>query len=329
MKKVSIILLAFILLFNTCVFADDSEAVNPVELPSIDAAVCERPVSEEILIDGSTKQTYENISEEQFNTFLLYAEQEGCSLPDYTVKGSLFKGSFLKNGKTFSVSYDLSTGFVTAVYPKGTIAGKRVCHQVGDTVIFGRYEQDNDLSNGKEEIEWIVLDIQDDYMLLMSQYGLDCKFYNESADKSTWENCTLRKWLNAEFVNESFTETEQEMIRNSEIKNEDNKNYHTSGGSSTTDKVFLLSIDEAEMYSVSNEERRCVPTSYSIAQGIKMYNTSRVKGKDTGWWWLRSPGHFSGSAAYVNSSGAIDNNGVTIIRNKLMVRPAMWVDLNI
>ena len=28
---------------------------------------------------------------------------------------------------------------------------------VGDTIFFGEYEQDNNLSNGKEEIEWIVL----------------------------------------------------------------------------------------------------------------------------------------------------------------------------
>lgn len=29
--------------------------------------------------------------------------------------------------------------------------------EIGSTVFFGSYEQDNDISNGKEEIEWIVL----------------------------------------------------------------------------------------------------------------------------------------------------------------------------
>ena len=27
----------------------------------------------------------------------------------------------------------------------------------GDTVVFGSYEQDNDLTNGQEPLEWIVL----------------------------------------------------------------------------------------------------------------------------------------------------------------------------
>ena len=30
--------------------------------------------------------------------------------------------------------------------------------QIGDYITFGSYEQDNDISNGKEDIEWLVLD---------------------------------------------------------------------------------------------------------------------------------------------------------------------------
>ena len=42
--------------------------------------------------------------------------------------------------------------------------------KVGDTYKFGSYEQDNKTSNGKEEIEWIVLDKDGISLLLISKY---------------------------------------------------------------------------------------------------------------------------------------------------------------
>ena len=43
----------------------------------------------------------------------------------------------------------------------------------GDIVIFGSYEQDNDESNGTEDIEWLVLAREDNKALLISKYALD------------------------------------------------------------------------------------------------------------------------------------------------------------
>lgn len=53
----------------------------------------------------------------------------------------------------------------------------KIC-QVGDCVEFGTYEQDNDASNGKEAIEWLVLEVQNGKILIISKYGLDCRPYN-------------------------------------------------------------------------------------------------------------------------------------------------------
>ncbi len=50
--------------------------------------------------------------------------------------------------------------------------------QIGDLYSFGSYEQDNDLTNGAEPIDWEVLDIQDNRALLISKYALDSKPYN-------------------------------------------------------------------------------------------------------------------------------------------------------
>ena len=51
--------------------------------------------------------------------------------------------------------------------------------QKGQYITFGKYEQDGDLDNGKEPIEWEVLSIEPGQALLLSKYALDFKKYDE------------------------------------------------------------------------------------------------------------------------------------------------------
>ncbi|MBR4550778.1 MAG: hypothetical protein IKO13_00625, partial [Oscillospiraceae bacterium] len=91
--------------------------------------------------------------------------------------------------------------------------------RAGDHVFFGHYEQDGDKSNGSEEIEWRVLEVREDRVLVISEYGLDVKPYNSTYGGVTWETCSLRKWLNGDFLTEVFTEEEQEQIRSTKVEN--------------------------------------------------------------------------------------------------------------
>ena len=192
---------------------------------------------------------------------------------------------------------------------------------VGDTVSFGSYEQDNDISNGKEDVEWLVLEVKDGKVLLISKYALDCQQYNTSYTNVTWETCTLRKWLNNGFVNAAFSDNEKAMISTVTVSADKNPNYSTNPGSATTDKVFLLSINEAEKYFSSDEARKCAPTAYAKAQGAYTSN-------GTCWWWLRSPGLYQDSAAYVYRRGDIFCNGNSVSSDDGCVRPAMWIELS-
>ncbi len=173
--------------------------------------------------------------------------------------------------------------------------------QVGDHVLFGSYEQDNDTSNGKEPIEWLVLDKKDGRILVISRYVLDYRHYHNIAG-ATWEKCSLRKWLNDDFLNKAFSANERSLIRSTTIKTEGSK-----------DKVFLLSTEEAEQYFDSNKARQCEATVYA-----------RTQGSGT-WWWLRSPGSFSRFAASVFSGGIFYNGDD--VRNGSGVRPALWINL--
>ena len=200
--------------------------------------------------------------------------------------------------------------------------------KVGDYVPFGAYEQDNQSSNGKETIEWLVLEKNDDKMLLISRYALDCKPYNNMTYTDvTWETCWLRKWLNNDFLNAAFSETEQGQIVSSTVTADKNPSYSTSLGNDTTDKVFLLSIPEANTYFKTKNKRICGATDYAAAQGAYTNGSYSAGGKAAGWWWLRSPGYDSNYAAGVNYDGSVSNHGIHVNYGDGAVRPALWIDL--
>lgn len=115
----------------------------------------------------------------------------------------------------------------------------------GDVIKFGAYEQDRDYTNGKEPIEWIVLEKTKKQLFVVSKYVLeDLPYFKDEIDsyeKVTWENCTLRKWLNNAFFDNAFNKSEQSMIKATKIDNYDNVLTGTSGGKDTKDKIFLLS----------------------------------------------------------------------------------------
>ena len=179
---------------------------------------------------------------------------------------------------------------------------------VGDIISFGRYEQDGEKS-GIEAIEWIVLAKEEMSVLVISRYILECMPYQQStfidpwsedAD-ITWDNCTLRAWLNGTFYESAFSSVEQAMI-----------------GESSQGRVFLLSVEEAEAYLSSRSYGSCDATEYAIANGA---NEDR--------WWLRTSGKSSGYVACYNSSyGYVDKSGSNANSYSGSVRPAMWIDLN-
>jgi len=212
---------------------------------------------------------------------------------------------------------------------------------VGNIVTFGHYEQDNDMANGPEAIEWIVLDVQGDKALLLSRYGLDSKRYNERYQAITWENCTLRKWLNEEFLNTAFDGKEQAAILLTEVENspeQGNSEWaHVESGNNTQDRVFLLSCAEANRYldvtpkSTDNVQARVVPTAYAIARGAwTHYKHVAADGSFAGRWWLRSPGRYEYRAAHVIGDGSLKNTHVSADKDHYgagCVRPAIWLDL--
>ena len=188
-------------------------------------------------------------------------------------------------------------------------------YHVGDTIKFGKYEQDG-LFNKKEDIEWIVLSVEEDRILVVSKYALDAIPYNLSSEDVTWETSYVRKWLDENIYKRAFSKKEKEKILSVTLHNPDNPYYGSEGGNDTEDHVFCLSLEEAEKYFGNyneyyendgfgyNQNLICEPTQYAIDRSASnviifeenYYNTYQqmnyspdVIGVNGATWWLRDP----------------------------------------
>lgn len=199
-----------------------------VDMPNMEKALLKAADSTETLPDGSKRMNFSGITEDDYAAFSTYLSDFGCELGDYTFEGTLLTAKIMKDGKYFIFAYDGAAGTACLTYPVGTnceefdlaayeaeqaaaaAARKAVltqCKTPGSIVTFGAYEQDNNTGNGKEAIEWLVLDYDaaNNRALVISLYALDCKPYNTEKKNVTWEKCTLRAWLNNEFIQAAFS----------------------------------------------------------------------------------------------------------------------------
>ncbi len=235
--------------------------------------------------------------------------------------------------------------------------------KAGDYVTFGSYEQDADLSNGKEPIEWWVLDIKDGKAFLLSKYVLDAQAYDTKFDynvyfetlyytpndfklsdfSTTWEECTLRAWLNDEFYNTAFTESEQESVLLSEVKNLPNSSSGASSGPDTKDYVYLLSEEEALQYfgkgriltlyeelgdGPTEREHLGIPTAYAKEQGayIDIWSAHYWYYNLYSPYWLRTIAEIPNGAAHIDNDGFMSLAG-SYADAELSVRPCLWIDV--
>jgi uncharacterized repeat protein (TIGR02543 family) len=164
----------------------------------------------------------------------------------------------------------------------------------------------------------------------------------------TWENSTLRSWLNGydnssntngrdytsdNFIGNAFTASEQDVISTTALKNPNNTAYGTPGGNDTNDKVFCLSISESAIASYGfntdltdyDLERRVKSTNY--AEANRVYASTNVPYLGNCSWWLRSPGNIRHNAAYVNYDGSVDASGYPVYSDYYGVRPALKINL--
>lgn len=253
----------------------------------------------------------------------------------------------LKEGESALVMDDKI--YTDALVPSDTDMSKV---NVGDTVYWGLYEQDNDLDNGTEPVEWVVIDADDDSVLLMSKYIIDVHKYNseynhDEGETSFWYNSELREYLNDDFFNLAFTDYEQNFMIMNHIEPDTEYIKLRDGDKETDDYVYLLSYDDIAKYFEIEENdvlgsfytwtvpemtsiltpyaNEILDTHYTVDERIireyrlpEEYLDQPIK--DT---WLRRAQN-NNSANYVGAFGLINDNSISM-SDVLGLRPVIRV----
>jgi hypothetical protein len=178
--------------------------------------------------------------------------------------------------------------------------------------------------------DWRVLAVQGRQALVISEKILESRPYHAQCGNITWANCSLRQYLNGEFLNR-FSASDKSKIVPTSITTLNNPWYGTSGGASVTDNIFLLSLEEVCRYfgdSRSNLAKKgSAGSDYFIDDKNSQNRIAKfVQNDEANWWWLRSPGRDGYSAAFVYDDGYVFVNG-DFVTYDIGVRPAFWLNL--
>lgn len=196
-----------------------------------------------------------------------------------------------------------------------------------------------------EPIKWRVLDPA--HGLVLSEVILDSQAYGNFIIKSGtdeygydgyWlspEHCyannykasSIREWLNNDFFNMAFSSEEQRLVLYRDLENRAfSRSYSAFDSEPTSDKIFLLSYEEAMNadygFASPNEadSSRCAYGSdYSKCQGL-------VVSGEKSFWSLRSTGYESYMMCAVENEGRIYVNGF-VGDTTIGIRPAMTIDI--
>lgn len=186
--------------------------------------------------------------------------------------------------------------------------------QFSDKLYFGKYMMEANGDWGK--IVWRVIAVEENKILLFSEYLLDAKHFHNMEEAVGWEECDLQKWLNTEFYENAFSEEEKGRIIANKITTAANWMYSRDGMVYETEvenRVFLLSAEELYQYFSENPASFYYQNEKFQAIGDESFlrgeYTAYAKGRTGylqegkfGFWWLRTSGSDKKKATRVTSN---------------------------
>ena len=182
--------------------------------------------------------------------------------------------------------------------------------------------------------DWRVLERQGALALVISEHAILWLPYHDDPEEVTWATSSIRRELNTAFF-ESFHQNDRRRILETTVPAASNPWFGVSGGASTVDRIFLLSIEEAVRHFGDSGMlgSRTAPQDWQDRNAWHVddqYNINRQAssvGQTNVMWWLRSPGFYLTRVAAVSPTGLISVRGDMSPTTPAGVRPAMWVHL--
>jgi len=187
-------------------------------------------------------------------------------------------------------------------------------------------------------IKWRILKQTGNKAVLLTDRMPDTYPFNEAYTDTSWSDCSLRQWLNSDFISRAFTTAEIDAIEVTDVKNDANYYFGTDCGPDTKDRVFVLSESEtfssplAKEYGFSNSDsgnnpaRRFRSTLYAKCRGAWW---SPVEGYfGNAFWFMRTIGYTKANVVYVGETGDTYNRGIVVTCNDAAILPAITLDLS-
>lgn len=209
----------------------------------------------------------------------------------------------------------------------------RLKFAVGQTVSFGRFEQDAVQSNGPEDLKWLIIAHEGDNVLLLSRYGLAFRPFKPDGGTVSWADSDIRKWLNTQFIQEAFTDDEAGLITMVGVPGQtaDGRDIYVSDPDSgmAYDRVLLLSLDEAERYLAWNAQMAAGEFTPEAVKNFYVLNGKQMNDvENMPAWWTRSVIR-SDDGGYAVETVSLTEDGyhkpVPANSMEVAVRPALWI----
>ena len=215
-----------------------------------------------------------------------------------------------------------------------TYAQDNVSYRVAvwDAVSFGSYPQKTEDTVAKP-IKWRILSIDGNNAFLLADKALDCRFFGGNG---TWEESSLRSWLNSTFYQSAFSDEQKGAIIQTTVVTPPNPKTGASGGEDSQDNVYLLSMQEAlnpvygftvNEYRYSSPTREAFVTDQAVLNGVMA--STKMPGRCS--WWLRNAADDDSppykDITFVSDYGAVMDGGMSINANTMGVRPVLHVNL--
>ena len=187
-------------------------------------------------------------------------------------------------------------------------------------------------------MKWRVLRIDGSVAMLLADRMPDVCPFNDEAVDVCWEQSSLRRWLNGEFLDRAFSANEQTAILTTDLENAPNYYFGTSSGTATRDRVFLLSEKEifvtetAKSFGfypgdeLNDKARRFTATMYAKCRGAWWSSKEAYLGNS--FWSTRTNGYTMANTTFVGDAGDIYNRGIAVTCNDIALLPAIVVDLS-
>ena len=204
-----------------------------------------------------------------------------------------------------------------------------------------------------EPLVWRVLEVRDGTALLLSHAAIECRPFQEDLREVSWENCTLRSWLNGygtqanasgrdysgngeNFLDSAFSAEEKTAILETTVRNEANYYFGMDSGVQTKDRIFLPAESELFIYDsseihgfsrrdeVADRAKQFHPTGYARWRGV--WEETGERGDV--FWITRTTGYTHANVVYVDESGYMYNRGILVTCRDAAIIPALVLDLN-